>query len=59
MISGNKEVNNEVQSVTKGDCRRRQGAYYKLQKKLPIKYKNASVTRPTLHGWPKGQNWPH
>ena len=33
MISGNKEVNNEVQSVTKGDCRRRQGAYYKFYKK--------------------------
>ena len=30
-----------------------------LQEKLPIKYKNASVSRLTLHSWPKGENWPH
>lgn len=30
-----------------------------LQEKLSIKYKNALLNRPTLHGWPKGENWPH
>ena len=30
-----------------------------LQEKLPIKYKNALVNRPTLRGWPKGENCSH
>ena len=29
-----------------------------VQEKLPIKYKNALVTRPTLHGWLKGEKLP-
>ena len=49
MISGNKEVNNEVQSVTKGDCRRRQGAYYKFTRKTANKVKKrlGDPTNPT------------